>query len=120
MKNSLSLFSVGAFGLISAILVVGLVLGSCVIPFATQDKVSFTVTDKERIVEKNGDAVSSKYLVFTDVEVFENTDCFVLFKFDSSDIQGELKVGERYSAKVYGWRLPFFSAYRNIISVNKM
>ena len=105
--------------ILGVVMVVGLVLGSCALPFATQDELSFTVTDKERVVTGSGDSTSSKYLVFTDKEVFENTDCMVLFKFNSSDIYGALDVGKKYRAKVYGWRIPFLSSYRNIISVEK-
>ena len=57
---------------------------------------TITVTDKERIYEGSGDTSSSKYLVFGDDEngnalVFENTDCFIRGKWNSSNIQGQLK-----------------------------
>ena len=86
-------------------------------PYWTADTATFTVTDKERIVTGSGGSVSSKYLVFTESETFENSDCLVRFKFGSSDLQGHLKEGQTYTAKVYGWRAPFLSMYRNIVSV---
>ena len=60
-----------------------------------------TVTDKERVTEGSKDRISSKYLVFADDEngnslVFENTDCFIRGKSNSSNIQGQLKVGNTY------------------------
>lgn len=84
----------------------------------TVDNVSFQVSDLERISTGSGDTLSHKYLVFTNVgETFENTDSWWHLKFGSSDIQGRLTVGETYNAKVYGWRVPFLSWYRNIIEI---
>jgi len=63
-----------------------------------------TITDKERIVEHSGDSISSKYLVFADGEngesyVLENTDCFIRGKWNSSNIQGQLKEGNTWQIK---------------------
>ncbi|MFA5376067.1 MAG: hypothetical protein WC455_10010 [Dehalococcoidia bacterium] len=82
-------------------------------PLMTSETVTITVTDKERVVD-SGD---SKYLVFTETEVFENTDCLALGKFNSSDVYGQLEIGETYQVQVYGWRIPFLSMYRNIVKV---
>ena len=86
-----------------------------------------TVTDKERITDSLEDnnknyKISSKYLVFADDEngnslVFENTDCFIRGKFNSSNIQGQLKEGNTYRVTVIGYRIPYFSCYQNIIKV---
>ena len=83
---------------------------------------TITVTDKERIYEGNGDTSSSKYLVFGDDDngnslVFENTDCFIRGKWNSSNIQGQLKEGNTYKVTVVGYRVPFFSMYQNIIKI---
>ena len=83
-----------------------------------------TITDKERIVEHSGESISSKYLVFADGEngesyVFENTDCFIRGKWNSSNIQGQLKEGNTYTVTVVGYRVPFLSMYQNIIEVEK-
>lgn len=75
------------------------------------ENASFTVQEKERVVTSD----SSKYLVFTENEVFENVDSLMKFKFNSSDVYGDLKVGESYTYEVCGWRIPFLSWYRNII-----
>lgn len=85
--------------------------------YQTAETVTFTVTDKETIATSDGENVSSKYIVFTENETFENTDLFFGGKFNSSDIQGKLKKGKTYTAKVYGWRVPFFSMYRNIVVI---
>lgn len=93
-------------------------LGYTVAYYSSCETVEITVTDKERITESDGESVSSKYLIFAEGEVFENEDALFLGKWNSSDVQGQLKIGETYTVKVIGWRLPFFSMYRNIIESN--
>lgn len=101
------------------VLLVPLVGCSALYNFGTRDTViDAVVTDKERIVSGSGDTMSSTYLVFTEGEVFENTDSFWALKFNSSDVQGQIGVGETCDFDVYGWRVPFFSWYRNILEVN--
>ena len=86
---------------------------------------TITVTDKERIYEGSGDSSSSKYLVFGDDKngnslVFENTDCFIRGKWNSSNIQGQLKKGNTYKITVVGYRVSFFSMYQNIIKIEEV
>ena len=88
--------------------------------YGTDEITTFTVTGKERIVESKGQSTTSKYLVFTENETFENTDSLLHFKFDSSEVYGQLEEGETYSAKVYGFRVPFLSMYRNIVFVEEV
>lgn len=94
------------------VLIVGSLIASPIIAFSTKDTVTVTVTDKERI----GDRDSSRYLIFTDRGTFENTDTLWYWKFNSSDVYGKLKKGQKYTMNVYGWRVPFLSWYKNIIS----
>jgi hypothetical protein len=76
------------------------------------------VTDKERQVTSDGEGgTDSKYIVFTNKEVFENTDSLLRGKFNSSDVQGSLHVGCTYDVTAYGFRNHFFSVYRNISDV---
>jgi len=76
------------------------------------------VTDKQ--VKRSGE--KDKYMVFTElpdksVRVFENTDSLLELKWNSSDIYAKMKIGETYKIKTYGWRVPFFSWYENIVTV---
>lgn len=77
----------------------------------TQEEITFTVKNTE-VIHKNG---RSRYLVFTDKEVFENKDAMLLWKFNSSDLQNEFEPGKTCTARVYGWRINILSWYRNII-----
>ena len=108
------------FTTVKAVAVAGVLsalVGGLGFPYWTSDTAVITVTDKERVISRRGNSTTSKYLVFTETETFENTDCFAMGKFRSSDIQGRLKPGETYTVDVYGWRVPFLSAYRNIVRV---
>ena len=105
--------------------VLGLLIGYQVMFSFNDTDYKITVTDKERIYEGSGDTSSSKYLVFGDDEngnalVFENTDCFVRGKWNSSNIQGQLKEGNTYKITVVGYRIPFFSMYQNIIRIEEV
>jgi hypothetical protein len=103
--------------------IVGLIL-SCLllallpqtISLLHQETVTDTVVKSERIV--NGE--TSKYLIFGENEVYQNTDSFVLLKFRSSDFYRDIEVGKTYRFKVVGWRIPFFSTYRNIVGFEEV
>lgn len=96
---------------ISLLVGVGCFVGSIANYRASESPVTVKVESKERV---NADK-SSKYLVFTPNETFENTDSWAYWKFSSSDLYGALKEGKTYECKVAGWRVQFFSAYRNLI-----
>lgn len=102
-------------GILIGFVIVGLLAIPALIAYNTDEFVTFTVEEKERITSR--DNTDSKYLIFTDKGVYQNTDTIWYFKFNSSDVYGELKAGETYDAHVYGFRVPFFSWYKNIISV---
>ena len=82
--------------------------------YSSAEDIIIKVVNKERITTQEG---NGKYLIFTENEVFENTDDLFLLKFNSSDLYNQLKVNKNYKVKVIGWRIPFFSMYRNIIKI---
>ena len=98
------------------VLIISILVFAIAFPLMTVDTVQFTVSEKERVIHNR----SSKYLIFSDEEIFQNTDCLMHWKFDSSDLYGKLKVGESYEAEVYGWRIHWMSKYRNIISIKRL
>lgn len=83
--------------------------------YGTTDEVVFTVNKMENVAGNQHSKY--RYLIFTNNEVFENQDSWLRFKFNSSDMYNEMKVGTTYKAKVYGWRVRFLSWYRNVVSV---
>jgi len=86
--------------------------------YGTSEYVDVVVKDKERVCEGSGSMMSCRYLIFTDSEVFENVDSWWHFKFNSSDIYAKLNKGKKAKIKVYGYRVPFLSWYRNITKIN--
>lgn len=93
-----------------------LLFGYPIAYYSSSDTVEITVKDKDRITTGSGESIDSKFIVYTENEVFENTDSWMFVKFSSSDLQNKLEVGETYTVKVAGWRVPFLSMYRNIIA----
>jgi len=83
--------------------------------------ITIKVTGTERITETSGSgkdlSVTSKYLVFTENETFENTDETLMGKWNSSDFQGKFAKDSTYKVKVIGWRIPITSTYRNIVQI---
>lgn len=90
--------------------------GKFVLDFYTESQITATVTDKERITE----AKSSYYLVYTDKEVFTIQDSWVKWRWNSSDVYGDLEIGKTYNLTVFGWRSGFLSLYRNILTYEKI
>ncbi|MCP4520988.1 MAG: hypothetical protein GY827_04730 [Cytophagales bacterium] len=100
------------------IFIIGGIGTSAYISLNTEETLTITVTDKDRITTSDVDGnVTSKYLVFTDNEVFENTDDLIHSKFNSHDFQAKLKVGETYKVVVVGLRIPVLSTTRNIVKI---
>ena len=113
------------FVVIMIAIILVLLIGQEVIFRFNDTDYTITVTDKERIYTGSGNSSSSKYLVFGDNDngnslVFENTDCFIRGKWNSSNIQGQLKVGNTYKVTVVGYRVAFFSMYQNIIKIEEV
>lgn len=88
------------------------------IHFSTLETVSAVVQDKERITTGSGQTAESKYLIFAEGETFENTDSWLALKFNSSDVYGYIQKGQTCDFQVTGFRIPFFSSYRNILSAS--
>lgn len=111
MKNTLIILAI--------VLIAMFTLAPTVMHFMTMTQVNqLVIQDKERVVTGVGSAQESKYLIFTDAETFENTDSLLALKFNSSDVYGAIQIGTTCSFTVTGFRIPFFSMYRNILSAD--
>lgn len=86
--------------------------------YQTAEEIQITVNGKERIVESSGESTTSKWIVKTDTEVFQNTDDWIYLKFNSADYDRWLVEDSTYTVTVVGWRMPFFSMYRNIVDIH--
>lgn len=106
--------------LVGAIIFGAIIVGVCSLvgKYYESSEVTFTVTEKERIMDRDGSG--ARYLVWSEDETFENVDTLMKGKFNSSDLYGQLKVGETYTCEVYGWRNSYFSSYRNLVKCKKV
>lgn len=81
--------------------------------YATQQNRKITVKKVERIITPYGE--KSKYLIYAEDGVYENTDNILRMKFNSADVYGQLQNGKTYMCDTYGWRVPLLSIYPNIV-----
>jgi len=109
--------STSALFKLSIFLVLGtLIFGSCgIIHYSTKESIQFKVNDKEAIGGED-----SKYLIYTEEEVFENRDSIWELKWNSSDVYRKVEVGKCYESSAWGFRVSFFSMYRGIDQVQKI
>lgn len=73
-----------------------------------------TITITDKVVKMS--SKTSIYLIF---DKDENADDIFFWKFDSSNLYGDMNIGDTYIVKIVGWRVPFLSWYPNIISAEK-
>lgn len=105
-------------GVFAALIIVGNLVAIPILRSAKQVD-SVVVNDLQVVTRSLGTgATKSKYMVFTDVGPFENSDSLHLLKFDSASIQARLKVGKCYEVVSYGW--PILSLFRNIKTVQDL
>lgn len=105
-----------AGSIVMIVAVIGIIIFSKSIVLSQKNTIVAKIQEKERVVTGSGNSIESKYLIFTDKGVFENSDEALLGKFNSSDIYGSLKIGSTYKLTVYGYRIQFLSMYQNIES----
>ena len=82
--------------------------------YGTDQTVTAVVTKTET---KRGTS-EDKYLIFTEGEVFENTDSLLRLKFNSSDVYGQIAAEKTCTFLVNGWRFRLLSMYRNILEAD--
>jgi hypothetical protein len=105
-------FLSGCLTVIIVLVVIGSIIGGAVVDLGNKQSFDGVITstqiddgDMFFVVEKS-DGTSS---------VYENEDSLWYGKFNSSDYIMNLKVGSSYAFMTIGYRVPFLSAYPNII-----
>jgi hypothetical protein len=83
-------------------------------PFTTKTEEVITVTNKERWGNERG-----KYFIFTDDEVFTNSNDYYHDKDNADELYKMFKVGFTYKVTVVGVYLPFFPRFRNILNITE-
>lgn len=78
------------------------------------------VTGKERVCKSTNKGDHCDYLLFTDGGTFKVGDSIVAFRFNSSDVYGEIAPCHRYDLSYYGWRFGLTSTYPNVIEAHDL
>lgn len=97
--------------LIGIIFIGGIVFADRYFATFNQHDVTFKVNKTERVVTDS----DSKYLIYTDQGVFQDTDSWWYGKFNSSDVYNQLEAGTTHTCTVVGIRNGLMSWYENII-----
>ena len=106
------------------IVVIALIVIVCIIVGAVNyySTKTYTATVTDKYVKNYDDSV---YLVSTELEdgsvrVFAVEDTLLKWRWNSSDVYAQIKVGKTYKFEVIGWRIGFFSNYENIINFSEI
>jgi hypothetical protein len=77
-----------------------------------------TITNKQAVNRNN----TEMHLIYAQTEdgeirIFENIDNFLELKFNSADLYGAFSINRKYEITAYGFNMPLFSRYQNIVKV---
>jgi hypothetical protein len=79
-------------------------------------------TVQTRITDAQMTKVDGRFMIATEYRPLVNEDAWYRFEFDSGTVQNEairLK-GKTVRIKKYGWRIPFFSMYENVVKIEEV
>ncbi len=102
---------------IKAILL-GIVLGIATVLYSyfVADTVTTRITDAQMA------KVDGRFMIATEDRPFVNEDAKYRFKFNSGTVQNDaIRLrGKLVRIKKYGWRLPIFSQYENVVKIEEV
>ena len=75
-----------------------------------------------RITDAQMTKVDGKFMIATEYRPFVNYDAKYRFKFSSGTIQNDASRlrGKVVRIKKYGWRMPLFSRYENVVKIEEV
>lgn len=75
-----------------------------------------------RITDAQMTKVDGRFMIATEARPFVNYDAKYRFKFNSGTVQNEaIRLrGKLVKIKKYGWRMPFFSLYENVVKIEEV
>jgi hypothetical protein len=82
--------------------------------------ISDTITT--RITDAQMTKVDGRFMIATEDRPLVNEDAKYRFKFDSGNIQNDaIRLrGKVVKIKKYGWRIPMFSLYENVVKIEEV
>ncbi|MCU0344615.1 MAG: hypothetical protein MUF28_12435 [Ignavibacterium sp.] len=81
-------------------------------PFLTEDTITIEVINKAQFGNEPG-----KYFVFTNDEVFYNSNNYYQSKENADELNKQIFPGSKYKVKVVGIYMPWLPRFRNITNV---
>jgi hypothetical protein len=95
-------------------------IGACILLVMYSYFVADTVVT--RITDAQMTKVDGKFMIATEYRPFVNYDAKYRFKFNSGTVQNDaIKLrGKTVRIKKYGWRMPIFSMYENIVKIEEV
>ncbi|MFL0245609.1 DUF1523 domain-containing protein [Candidatus Clostridium stratigraminis] len=86
------------------------------IPHFFRDTYEVTITNKRIITHKN----TNEYFIYAvtnngQIRVFRIKNNFIEMKYNSADLYWAMEVNRKYEIKAYGFNIPIFSDYQNIV-----
>ena len=78
-------------------------------------------TIRTRITDAQLTKVDGYFMIATEYRPLVNHDAWYRFKYNSGNVQNEairLK-GKQVMIRKYGWRIPLFSMYENVVSIKQ-
>ena len=78
-------------------------------------------TIRTRITDAQLTKVDGNFMIATEYRPFVNHDARYRFKFDSGTVQNDaIRLrGKVVMIRKYGWRIPLFSMYENVVSIKE-
>ena len=99
-----------------------ILIAICVVIAMTLYSYFISDTVQTRITDAQMTKVDGRFMIATEYRPFVNYDAKYRFKVNSGTIQNEairLK-GREVTIRKYGWRLPLFSMYENVVSIKEV
>jgi len=99
-----------------------ILIAICVVIAMTLYSYFISDTVQTRITDAQMTKVDGQFMIATEYRPFVNYDAKYRLKVDSGTIQNEairLK-GREVKIRKYGWRLPLFSMYENVVSIKEV
>ena len=99
-----------------------ILIAICVVIAMTLYSYFVSDTVRTRITDAQMTKVDGRFMIATEYRPFVNYDAKYRLKVDSGTVQNEairLK-GREVMIRKYGWRIPIFSQYENVVSIKEI
>lgn len=106
----------GCIGLI-VIIAIALFVTPIIVQYNHKQEFTGEITDKYN--KRDGDS-DKFYVVLDDKTIVQNSDLLFKGRFNSADVQAQLKVGDKVKIKTIGYRIQILSMYPQMYDVKQM